>query len=45
MEEHVVLVDEDNKILGNMPKKTVHSLDTPLHREKMIREIGCRDMD
>ncbi len=32
MDENVVLVDEDNSILGIMPKKTVHSLHTPLHR-------------
>ncbi len=30
--ELVVLVDEDNKILGTMPKSEVHGATTPLHR-------------
>lgn len=30
--ELVVLVDEDNTILGTMPKSEVHSAHTPLHR-------------
>lgn len=32
MEEHVVLVDDDNKVLGTIPKATVHTKNTPLHR-------------
>lgn len=32
MEEKVVLVDEDNNVLGEMLKSEVHSLNTPLHR-------------
>lgn len=32
MEEHVVLVDENNNILGTVPKAAVHSQNTPLHR-------------
>lgn len=32
MEEHVVLVDENNKPLGTAPKSTVHTSKTPLHR-------------
>lgn len=32
MEEHVVLVDEQNNQIGTAPKDTVHSTDTPLHR-------------
>ena len=31
-EEHVVLVDKNNHILGIAPKATVHTKDTPLHR-------------
>jgi isopentenyl-diphosphate delta-isomerase len=31
-EEHVVLVDELNTVLGIMPKKDVHTSNTPLHR-------------
>jgi isopentenyl-diphosphate delta-isomerase len=31
-EEHVVLVDENNAVLGTMPKAQVHGTDTPLHR-------------
>jgi len=30
--EEVVLVDEDNHVLGTMPKSDVHSAKTPLHR-------------
>ena len=30
--EHVVLVDDYNKVLGTAPKDTVHTTDTPLHR-------------
>lgn len=32
MTELVVLVDEDNNILGTMPKSEVHGAETPLHR-------------
>ena len=32
MEEHVVLVDEQNKVLGTIPKSGVHTGKTPLHR-------------
>jgi isopentenyl-diphosphate Delta-isomerase len=32
MSEQVILVDEQNNILGYMPKSEVHSLQTPLHR-------------
>lgn len=32
MEELVVLVDEDNNIIGTAPKSTVHTTETPLHR-------------
>jgi isopentenyl-diphosphate delta-isomerase len=32
MEEHVVLVDEQDNQIGTAPKDTVHSTDTPLHR-------------
>ena len=31
-EEQVVLVDEDHKVLGTMPKSDVHAKKTPLHR-------------
>lgn len=31
-EEHVVLVTEENEVVGTMPKRLVHSADTPLHR-------------
>jgi isopentenyl-diphosphate Delta-isomerase len=31
-EEHVVLVDEHNNVLGTAPKATVHQAVTPLHR-------------
>ena len=31
-EEIVVLVDEQNNILGTTPKATVHTDNTPLHR-------------
>ena len=31
-EEHVVLVDEHNAVLGTTPKSSVHGTDTPLHR-------------
>lgn len=30
--EEVVLVDEDNNVLGTMPKSEVHGHETPLHR-------------
>ena len=30
--EHVVLVDEQNKVLGTTPKAAVHTDQTPLHR-------------
>jgi isopentenyl-diphosphate delta-isomerase len=30
--EHVVLVDEQNRVLGTMPKTIVHGTRTPLHR-------------
>jgi isopentenyl-diphosphate delta-isomerase len=30
--EHVVLVDEDNNVIGTTPKSEVHTMDTPLHR-------------
>jgi isopentenyl-diphosphate delta-isomerase len=30
--EHVVLVDEENHVLGTAPKDTVHGATTPLHR-------------
>jgi isopentenyl-diphosphate Delta-isomerase len=30
--EHVVLVDEENRVLGTMPKEAVHGAQTPLHR-------------
>jgi len=32
MEEHVVLVDENNKVLGTAIKKEIHTDKTPLHR-------------
>jgi len=32
MIEHVVLVDEQNNVLGTMPKNKVHGKKTPLHR-------------
>ncbi|MAF80161.1 isopentenyl-diphosphate delta-isomerase [bacterium] len=32
MTEHVVLVDQDNNVLGTMPKSEVHTKETPLHR-------------
>lgn len=32
MNEHVVLVNEQNQVLGTTPKKTVHTKNTPLHR-------------
>lgn len=32
MVEHVVLVDEENNVLGTAPKATVHTDNTPLHR-------------
>lgn len=31
-QEHVVLVDENNRVLGTMPKDAVHGAMTPLHR-------------
>ena len=30
--DHVVLVDEQNNILGTAPKSTIHTSNTPLHR-------------
>ena len=30
--EHVVLVDEENTVIGIMPKSDVHQKETPLHR-------------
>lgn len=30
--EHVVLVDNDNRVIGTAPKATVHGKTTPLHR-------------
>jgi len=30
--EHVVLVNEENEVLGTMPKHVVHGAETPLHR-------------
>lgn len=32
IQEEVVLVDENNHVLGTMPKADVHGKDTPLHR-------------
>lgn len=32
VEEHVVLVDEQNTVLGTAPKATIHTTKTPLHR-------------
>ncbi len=32
MEEHVVLVNDNNEVLGTTPKATVHTKNTPLHR-------------
>ncbi len=32
MQEEVILVDEQNNVLGTAPKATVHTHDTPLHR-------------
>jgi len=31
-DEHIVLVDENNNVLGTMPKPLAHNADTPLHR-------------
>lgn len=31
-EEHVVLVDDENNVLGTAPKSTIHQSTTPLHR-------------
>jgi len=31
-EEYVVLVDDDNRVLGTRPKALVHGANTPLHR-------------
>ncbi len=31
-EEYVILVDEENKVLGTTPKATVHTKNTPRHR-------------
>jgi isopentenyl-diphosphate delta-isomerase len=31
-EESVVLVDDENRVLGTMPKALVHGVQTPLHR-------------
>lgn len=31
-EEVVVLVDDGNQVIGNLPKRTVHQATTPLHR-------------
>lgn len=30
--EHVVLVTEDDEVIGTAPKSEVHTMDTPLHR-------------
>jgi isopentenyl-diphosphate delta-isomerase len=30
--EHVVLVNEDNQVIGTAPKSEVHTMHTPLHR-------------
>ena len=32
MDEFVVLIDEQNNVIGTAPKDTVHTKDTPLHR-------------
>ncbi|MBI4096175.1 MAG: isopentenyl-diphosphate Delta-isomerase [Candidatus Levybacteria bacterium] len=32
IEEYVVLVDKNNKVLGTSPKLTTHNANTPLHR-------------
>ncbi|MDP2704362.1 MAG: isopentenyl-diphosphate Delta-isomerase [bacterium] len=32
MDERVVLVDEENRVQGTMPKSEVHGKETPLHR-------------
>lgn len=32
IEEYVVLVDKNNKVLGTSPKLTTHNTNTPLHR-------------
>lgn len=32
MEEHIVLVDENNAVIGTAPKLATHSHNTPLHR-------------
>jgi len=32
MEEHVVLVNDQNEVLGTAPKATIHTDKTPLHR-------------
>lgn len=32
IEEHVVLVDKNNKVLGTAPKLATHNSNTPLHR-------------
>jgi isopentenyl-diphosphate Delta-isomerase len=32
MDEHIVLVDSDNNVLGTAPKLTSHNSNTPLHR-------------
>jgi isopentenyl-diphosphate delta-isomerase len=41
--ESVVLVDEQNRVLGTMPKADVHRKETPLHRGFSVYVFHVRD--